>query len=81
MYTFVVRENPSFVRYVKNNWRYFLNGNNTNKVKITIRKSSVFIHIQAYYCVICNDLQFIQRNPLLYNMEASTKSLNWLSKY
>lgn len=81
MNTFIIRNNPSFVRYIKRNWRYFINNKSKDGVKITIRKNSVFIHISIYYCVICNDLKYIQRNPILYNMEATKKSLNWLEKY
>lgn len=78
--TFIVRNNPRFVNYVRQSWRYFLR-NNIEGVKITIRKNSVFVHISQYYCVVCNDLVFMRRNPETYRMEASKKSLSWLSNY
>jgi hypothetical protein len=77
MNTFIIRNNPSFVSYVKHNWKYFLK-NNKDDVKITIRKNSVFIHINAYYCVICNDLVGLQRNSRL---ETNKKGLDWLKVY
>lgn len=81
MNTFVIRNNPQFVSYVKRAWEYFIKGRQKDGVKITIRKHSVFLHISAYYCVLCNDLKFIQKHPELYTLEASKRSLNWLSKY
>lgn len=81
MNTFIIRDNPWFTRYVKQNWRYFLGKKPIEGVKITIRKDSVFIHISSYYCVICNDLKAMQRNPAKYNMEANKKSIQWLNKY
>lgn len=77
MATFIVRNDRFFVQYVRESYRYFFHTPET-KVKITIRKNSVFIHISSYYCVICNDLKYLQRNGRL---EADKKSLEWLSKY
>ena len=81
MYKFVVRNNPSFVRYVRNNWRYFLS-DKRESVKIVIQKDNVYIHISQGYSVILNDLDFIRRNPLLFpHFEASKKALAWLNMY
>ena len=81
MYKFVVRNNRSFVYYVRSNWRYFLSDKREN-VKIVIRKDNVFIHISQAYSVILNDLDFIRRQPLLFpRFEASKKALAWLNTY
>lgn len=77
MNKFIVRNNKSFTSYVKTQYGYFLR-NKKEDIKITIRKNNVFIHISSYYCVICNDLKYLQRNNML---EADKKSINWLNKY
>lgn len=81
MNKFVVRNNKSFVYYVRSNWRYFLS-EKRDGVKIVIRKNDVFIHINQAYSVILNDLAFIRTHELLFpRFEASKKALAWLSTY
>lgn len=63
-------------RYVRNNYGYFMR--NKNEVKIVIGREFITIHIKEYYCVICNDLCFLNRRG---NLIAGTRSLNWLKKY
>lgn len=65
--------------YVRTSYRYFRRDENAKKnVKIVIGKEYITIHIKVYYCVICNDLKFLNRRGLLI---ASTRSLNWLKGY
>ncbi len=79
MVKFTIRNNASFAYYVKGAYRYFFNNENTEEeVKIVIRKNNVFIHINTYYCVICNDLIWLKRNNLL---EADKKAIEWLDNY
>lgn len=77
MAIFVVRNSIPFTRYVRQSWRYFLN-NKREGIKVIIRKGNTFIHISQYYCVICNDLKYLQQHNRL---EASKKSMEWLDKY
>lgn len=78
--TFIIRDNPAFVRYVKDSWSYFLK-NKIEGCKITIRKPDVFIHIDHLYCVIFNDLVFIQRNPDHYHLEMNSEAKKLLARY
>ena len=77
MTLFVVRNDLSFTRFVKHEWRYFLR-RDIEGVKIVIRKNNTFIHIDRYYCVICNYLKYLQKHDRL---EANKKSLEWLKQY
>lgn len=77
MAIFVVRNSVPFTQYVRRAWSYFT-PNNKEGVKIIIRKGNTFIHINRYYCVICNDLLYLERNNRL---EANKKSLEWLQGY
>ena len=65
--------------YMRVSYRYFRHDENAKKnVKIVIGKEYITIHIKVYYCIICNDLKFLNRKGLLI---ASTRSLNWLKGY
>lgn len=75
---FAVRNHPFFSHYVKRNWRYFLR-KETEGIKIVIRGEKVYIHISQYYCVVCNDLKYLQRNG--YLKAKNKKSQEWLAKY
>jgi hypothetical protein len=77
MAIFVVRNSVPFTQYVRRAWSYFT-PNNKEGVKIIIRKGNTFVHINRYYCVICNDLLHLENNNRL---EASKKSLEWLQGY
>lgn len=77
MAIFVVRNSVPFTQYVRRAWSYFT-PNNKEGVKIIIRKGNTFVHINRYYCIICNDLLYLERNNRL---EASKKSLEWLQGY
>lgn len=77
MAIFVVRNSVPFTQYVRRAWSYFTS-NNKEGVKIIIRKGNTFIHINRYYCVICNDLLHLENNNRL---EANKKSLKWLQEY
>lgn len=77
MAIFVVRNSVPFTQYVRRAWSYFT-PNNKEGVKIIIRKGNTFVHINRYYCVICNDLLYLERNNRL---EANKKSLEWLQGY
>lgn len=77
MAIFVVRNSVPFTQYVRRAWSYFTS-NNKEGVKIIIRKGNTFIHINRYYCVICNDLLYLENNNRL---EANKKSLEWLQGY
>ena len=77
MAIFVVRNSVPFTQYVRRAWSYFI-PNNKEGVKIIIRKGNTFIHINRYYCVICNDLLHLENNNRL---EANKKSLKWLQGY
>lgn len=77
MTIFVVRNSMPFTQYVRRAWSYFTS-NNREGVKVIIRKGNTFIHISQYYCVICNDLKYLQQHNRL---EASKKSMEWLDKY
>lgn len=79
-YLFIIRNNPSFIHYIKRAWRYFLSDKRTT-VKIVIRKDNVFIHISQAYCVILNDLEWMFNNPNKYIIECSKKSLEWFKQY
>lgn len=77
MAIFVVRNSMPFTQYVRRAWSYFT-PNNKEGVKIIIRKGNTFVHINRYYCVICNDLLYLEKNNRL---EANKKSLEWLQGY
>lgn len=77
MAIFVVRNSVSFTQYVRRAWSYFT-PNNKEGVKIIIRKGNTFVHINRYYCVICNDLLYLEKNNRL---EANKKSFEWLQEY
>ena len=77
MAIFVVRNSVPFTQYVRRAWSYFT-PNNKEGVKIIIRKGNTFIHINRYYCVICNDLLHLENNNRL---EANKKILKWLRGY
>ena len=77
MAIFVVRNSVPFTQYVRRAWSYFT-PNNKEGVKIIIRKGNTFVHINRYYCVICNDLLYLEKNN---NLEANKKSLEWLQGY
>ena len=77
MAIFIVRNSIPFTRYVRQSWGYFLN-NKREGVNVIIRKGNTFIHISQYYCVICNDLKYLQQHNML---KASKKSMEWLDKY
>lgn len=77
MAIFVVRNSVPFTQYVRRAWSYFT-PNNKEGVKIIIRKGNTFVHINRYYCVICNDLLYLEKNNRL---EANKKSLEWLQGY
>ena len=77
MAIFVVRNSVPFTQYVRRAWSYFI-PNNKEGVKIIIRKGNTFIHINQYYCVICNYLKYLQKHDRL---EANKKSLKWLEQY
>ena len=86
MATFKINKNQArkelltdFEGYVRISYRYFRRNESAKKnVKIVIGKEYITIHIKVYYCVICNDLNFLNRMGLL---KASTRSLNWLKGY
>ena len=78
--TFIIRNNPSFVKYVKRVWHYFTS-NKREGCKITIRKSNVFIHIDKFYCVIFNDLKYIDNHPEKYKFEMNAKARELLALY
>lgn len=78
--TFIIRNNPKFVNYVKSAWRFFLY-NQIDGCHITIRKNDVFIHITRLYCVIFNDLRHIQANPELYTLEMNRQAKELLKRY
>lgn len=74
-----VKLHINFENYVRDHYRYFRHNENAKKsVKIVIGKEYITIHIKEYYCVICNDLKFLNKRGLL---TASTRSLNWLKNY
>lgn len=77
MAIFVVRNSVPFTQYVRRAWSYFTH-NNKEGVKVIIRKGNTFVHINRYYCVICNDLLYLEKNNRL---EANKKSLKWLQGY
>jgi hypothetical protein len=77
MAIFIVRNSVPFTQYVRRAWSYFT-PNNKEGVKIIIRKGNTFVHINRYYCVICNDLLHLENNNRL---EANKKSLKWLQGY
>ena len=79
MYTFVVREEPFFTMYVKRNWSYFTS-NDVEGVKITIRKDTVWLHIDRRYCVLCNDLITLLTQKY-YCVECNKKALAWIAEY
>ena len=65
--------------YIRSSYSYFRRNKSTEKeVKIVMGRENITIHIKTYYCVICNDLKFLNSRGLLI---ASTRSLNWLKKY
>lgn len=65
--------------YIRDSYSYFRNNKRTEKeVKIVMGREYITIHIKTYYCVICNDLKFLNNQGLLI---ASTRSLNWLKNY
>ena len=65
--------------YMRVSYGYFWRNESAKKnVKIVIGKEYITIHIKVYYCIICNDLKFLNRRGLLI---ASTRSLNWLKGY
>lgn len=77
MAIFIIRNSVPFTQYVRKAWSYFT-PNNKEGVKIIIRKGNTFVHINRYYCVICNDLLHLEKNNRL---EANKKSLEWLQGY
>lgn len=77
MNTFIVRNDKSFADYAYWAYRYFIH-KHYEGCRITIRKNNVFIHIDKYYCVICNDLRHLQRKGKL---ECNNKAKEWLNKY
>lgn len=77
MAIFVIRNSVPFTQYVRRAWSYFT-PNNKEGVKIIIRKGNTFVHINRYYCIICNDLLYLEKNNRL---EANKKSLKWLQEY
>ena len=77
MAIFVIRNSVPFTQYVRRAWSYFT-PNNKEGVKIIIRKGNTFVHINRYYCVICNDLLHLENNNRL---ESNKKSLKWLQGY
>lgn len=79
--TFIIRNNPRFVNYVKDSWHYFLRKDRATDCSITIRKSDVFIHTDSFYCVIFNDLKYISQNPKDYTLEMNKKARLMLQQY
>lgn len=65
--------------YIRDSYSYFRNNKRTEKeVKIVMGREYITIHIKTYYCVICNDLKFLNNQGLLI---ASNRSLKWLKNY
>lgn len=79
--TFIIRNNPKFIDYIRYAWRYFLHDKKMDGCSITIRKNDVFIHISKLYCVIFNDLCHIAANPDDYRLEMNNQARELLEKY
>ena len=79
--TFVIRNcDPSLLNYIKRNWGYFIR-RKLDDCAVVIRKTSVFIHVDSYYCVIFNAISFMNRNPQGYHLEMNAKAKKMLHKY